>query len=117
MIVRARFREVEDQFEAAAMPLAEARLLALAYAVEAAVEDGRYRSVAEVAMLLELSRSRLSQVMRRRWATIEAQQQVLGGRDCVVGNRARGGHRLVGAASWIASGWPIGRVSTSPRNA
>lgn len=73
MIFRARFREVEEQVEVAAVPSAEARLLAFTYLVEAAVEDGRYRSVAEVARFLGLSRSRLSQVMRRRWADVAEQ--------------------------------------------
>lgn len=76
MIFCARFREVEEQVEAPAAPSAEARLLALAYAVEASVEDGRYRSVAEVARALGLSRARLSEVMRRRWAGVE-QERIL----------------------------------------
>ncbi len=57
---------------------AEARALALAYVVEADVEDGRFRSVAEVARALGLSRARLSQVMRRRWAGVAAQERILG---------------------------------------
>lgn len=77
MIVRARFREEEEQVEAAPPPSTEARLLALAYSIEAAVEDGSYRSVAEVAMVLGLSRSRLSQVMRRRWAEVRTQAAYL----------------------------------------
>jgi predicted XRE-type DNA-binding protein len=79
VIVRARFREVQEQVEAAAVPSAEARLLALAYSVEAAVEDGCYRSAAEVATVLGLSRSRLSQVMRRRWAAVREQEAALRG--------------------------------------
>jgi hypothetical protein len=75
MIVRARFREVDAVPSEA--PSAEARLLALAYAVEGAVEDGRYRSVAEVAKALGLSRARLSQVVRWRWTAIEEQKRVL----------------------------------------
>ncbi|MEZ6018415.1 MAG: hypothetical protein R3F49_25190 [Planctomycetota bacterium] len=55
----------------------KAQLLALAYAIEAAVEDGRYRSVAEVARVLGISRARLSQVMRRRWALVTQQEEWL----------------------------------------
>jgi hypothetical protein len=76
MIVKARFREVDPvQGEA---PSAEARLLALAYVIEAAVEDGRYRSVAEVAKVLGLSRARLSQLLRRRWAEVRVLERILG---------------------------------------
>lgn len=70
-----RFRDAEPVPVEA--PSLEARLLALAYAIEVAVEDGRFRSVAEGAALLGLSRSRLSQVMRRRWAPVEKQEQSL----------------------------------------
>ena len=59
----------------------EARHLALAYAVEIAVEEERYRSVAEVARALGLSRARLSQVMRRRWAPAGDQERALGDID------------------------------------
>ena len=76
MIVTARFRP-EEPF-AGAQASQEARLLALAYAVEAAVEEGRFRSVAEVARALGLSRARLSQVMWRRWAPVAEQERVLG---------------------------------------
>jgi hypothetical protein len=75
VIVRARFREQEPV--PGVMASNEARALALAYAVELAVESGRYRSVAEVAVALGLSRSRLSQVMRRRWASAVEQEQAL----------------------------------------
>jgi predicted XRE-type DNA-binding protein len=75
MIVRARFREQEPVPGVAASN--EARALALVYAIELAVESGRYRSMAEVARALGLSRSRLSQVMRRRWANIEEQERSL----------------------------------------
>ena len=75
MIVKARFRPEEPVAGAPASQ--EARLLALAYVVEAAVEEGRFRSVAEVARALGLSRARLSQVMRRRWAPVGEQQRVL----------------------------------------
>lgn len=75
MIVRARFREADPVPSAPVS--AEARLLALAYAVEGAVEDGRFRSVAEVAEVLGLSRSRLSQVMRHRWAGPRQQARIL----------------------------------------
>lgn len=76
MIVRARFW-AEEAEPGATVPT-EARLLALAYAVEAAVEDGRFRSVAEVARALGLTRARLSQVMQRRWATVGEQVSLFG---------------------------------------
>lgn len=75
MIVRARFREPEAA--PSEVPSAEARLLALAHVVERAVEAGRYRSVAEVATVLGLSRSPLSQVMRRRWMAVHLQESAL----------------------------------------
>jgi hypothetical protein len=75
VIVRARFR-VEDAGPGTTVP-PEARLLALAYAIERAVEDGRFGSVAEVARALGLTRARLSQVMRRRWASAELQVRAL----------------------------------------
>ena len=76
MIVRARFREQEPVLGESAST--EARLLALACAVEEAVEDGRFRSVAEVAVALGLSRSRLTQVMRGRWESVAVQESWLG---------------------------------------
>jgi Arc/MetJ-type ribon-helix-helix transcriptional regulator len=79
-VVRVRFREVLEPVEPIAGPSAEARLLAMAYAVEQAVEGGRYRSVAEVARALGVSRARLSQVMRRRWAPVGEQNRWLGAR-------------------------------------
>jgi hypothetical protein len=75
MIVRARFREPDPVPGGTAS--AEARDLALAYVVEQAVEDGRYRSVAEVAKVLGLSRARLSQVTRRRWASVYEQERAI----------------------------------------
>lgn len=75
MIVRARYSEADPVPGETAS--AEARMLALAYVVEQAVEDGQYRSVAEVAAALGLSRSRLSQVMRRRWASVVEQEHAL----------------------------------------
>lgn len=84
-MVKARFREVDLEVPIAdrvSMRTArEARLLAMAYAVEAAVEDGRFRSVSEVAAALGLSRARLSQVMRRRWAPAGDQERALGDID------------------------------------
>jgi hypothetical protein len=77
VIFRARFREVEEQVEAADVPSADARLLALAYFVEAAVEDGSHRSVADVAQALGVSRARLSQLMRARWLNAEGQERIL----------------------------------------
>jgi predicted XRE-type DNA-binding protein len=76
LIVRARFRDA-DPVPTEAVSTA-ARLLTLAYAVEAAVEDERFGSVAEVAAVLGLSRSRLSQVMRKRWGSVAEQERVLG---------------------------------------
>ena len=80
MIVRARFRDAEETVEPKEAASAEARLLALAYVVEQAVESGRYRSVAEVATALGLSRSRLSQILRVRWSPDAEQHRVLGAR-------------------------------------
>lgn len=77
MIVRTRFREVEELVVLKAVPSAASRLLAMAYAVEQAVETGRYGSVAEVARALGVSRARLSQVMRRRWTLVVEQERVL----------------------------------------
>ena len=71
MILKARFRAEEAEPGTPVSP--EARLLALAFAIEAAVEDGRFRSVAEAARALGVSRARLSQVSRRRWATVGEQ--------------------------------------------
>ena len=75
MVVRVRFREVDPVPSESAS--AEARALALAYVVEAAVEEGTYSSVVEVARVLGLSRARLSQVMRRRWAPVAEQEDAL----------------------------------------
>jgi hypothetical protein len=75
MIFRARFRPEEAVPGETAS--AEARLLAMAYVIEAAVEGGRYRSVAEVARALGISRARLSVVLRRRLKTVEAQEAAL----------------------------------------
>jgi predicted XRE-type DNA-binding protein len=75
VIVRARFWP--DELVPGETTSSEARMLALAYAVEAAIEEGRFRSMAEVAGVLGLSRSRLSQVMRRRWAPVGEQEQRL----------------------------------------
>jgi hypothetical protein len=75
VIVRARFKPVEP--EPAEVVPAEARLLAMAYVIEAAVEGGRYRSVAEVAAALGMSRARLSQVLRARWAAVGDQERIL----------------------------------------
>ncbi len=61
--MKARFRAQEPE---PGTPVSqEARLLTLAHVSEAAVEDGLFRSVAEVARALGLSRARLSQVMRQ----------------------------------------------------
>lgn len=82
MIVRARFREEEPVPGMA--PSNEARALALAYAIELAVESGRYGSMSEVALALGLSRSRLSQVTSARWAPVAAQERALGMRGAEV---------------------------------
>lgn len=75
MIVRARFRAEEIE---PGMPVsADARLLALAYVVEAAVESGQFRSAAEFARALGLTRARVSQVMRRRWTLVAEQERIL----------------------------------------
>jgi hypothetical protein len=57
VIVRARFREIDETVPREA-PSPEARRVALAYAVEETVEAERFRSLAEVASALGLSRSR-----------------------------------------------------------
>lgn len=75
MIVKARFRAEEPVPGKPASP--QARALALAYAVEAAVESGQHRSATEVARALGLSRARLSQVMRRRWVAVSEQERIL----------------------------------------
>ena len=77
MILKARSRA--EEAEPGTPVSAEARMLALAYAVEAAVEGDQYRSAAEVARALGLSRARLSQVMRRRWGEVGEQERVLTG--------------------------------------
>ncbi len=46
---------------------------------KAAVKDGRFRSVAEVARALRLSRARRSQVMRGRWEAVSEQELVITG--------------------------------------
>ncbi len=75
MIVRARFKPAKSvPVEAVS---AEARMLALAYAVNEAVENGRYASVADVARAFGVSRARMSQVLRRRWAMVEDQERAL----------------------------------------
>jgi Arc/MetJ-type ribon-helix-helix transcriptional regulator len=102
VIVRARFREVEQQVETATAPSAEARLLALTYAIEEAVEDGQFGSVADVARSLGVTRARLSQVMRRRWASVDEQQQILRDRGRVASDRARSGSVFFAAATGIA---------------
>jgi predicted XRE-type DNA-binding protein len=76
-MILARFRELEEPVEPGVEASAESRLLTLAYAVEAAVEDRRFASVAEVAQVLGLSRSRLSQVMQRRWGSVGEHERVL----------------------------------------
>jgi len=77
VIVKARFRELEPV--AVEAPSAEARVLALAYLVEAAVEGGRLRSAADVARALGVSRARISQLMKRRWAQVEEQEAAIHG--------------------------------------
>jgi hypothetical protein len=76
MIVRARFREQEPVPGLTASN--EARALAMAYAIEEAVERGRYASVAVVARALCISRARASQIMRRRLTTVGEQERILG---------------------------------------
>jgi hypothetical protein len=53
-------------------------VLALAYAVDAVVESVPYRSVADVARALGVSRARMSQLMRRRWAPVGDKERILG---------------------------------------
>jgi hypothetical protein len=69
---------VDEQVEAAEVPSVEARLLALAYSIESAVEDEHYESVAAVAGAFALSRARLSRVLRRRWAPVVNQETAIG---------------------------------------
>jgi len=75
VIVRARFRAEEPR--PGTPPSPEARAIALAYAIEAAVEDGRYRSAATGARALGVTRARMSQLIRRRWATLAKQERWL----------------------------------------
>jgi hypothetical protein len=75
MIVRARFREIASV--PAEVVSAEARMLAMAYVLERAVENGQYRSVAQVARALGVSRARMSQLLRRRWASVGEQERAL----------------------------------------
>jgi hypothetical protein len=77
MIVRARFRAVDEPVEFKEAVSAEARMLALAYAIEESVEDGRFRSVAELARAIGVTRARMSQAMRRRWASVTDQERAL----------------------------------------
>lgn len=79
MIVRARFR-AEDSLPGTP-PSPEARALAVAYAIESAIEEGRYRSAAEVARVLGVTRARMSKVLGERWAPVEVQERVLGQRQ------------------------------------
>lgn len=82
MIVRARFREQHPVPAAVTSP--EARALALAYAIELAVESGQFGSMSELALALGLSRSRLSQVTSARWAPVAVQERALGTRGAKV---------------------------------
>ncbi len=77
VIVKARFRQIDEPVGPTVMASAEARALALSYVVEDAVESGRYRNAAEVARALGLTRSRLSQAMRGRWMPVAEQERVL----------------------------------------
>lgn len=79
MIVRARFRELDIPIEPNNAASRAARLLALAHRIERDVENGTFRSVAEVARALGITRARASQVMRWRWATVAEQEHLLGG--------------------------------------
>jgi Arc/MetJ-type ribon-helix-helix transcriptional regulator len=76
VIVRARFKPAQPV--PGEVVSAEARLLALAHRIETEVESGIFRSVAEVARALGISRARASQLMRRRWATVGEQERILG---------------------------------------
>jgi predicted XRE-type DNA-binding protein len=76
VILRAKFRDYADPVPGEFVSAA-ARMLALAYGIEAAVEREQYRSVAEVARALGVSRARLSQLMRRRWTPVDEQEQAL----------------------------------------
>jgi hypothetical protein len=75
VIVRARYKPEEPA--PGEVVSAEARMLALAYVIEAAVEDGRFASVAEVARALGVSRARTSQLMRARWMRVADQERAL----------------------------------------
>jgi hypothetical protein len=76
VIVRARFKPSEPVPGEVVTP--EARLLALAHRIERDVENGIFRSVAELAAALGISRARASQIMRRRWTTVGEQERILG---------------------------------------
>jgi hypothetical protein len=62
----------------AQVELAEPPFLALSHRIEAEVESGIFRSGAEVASALGISRARASQLMRRRWAPVAEQEHALG---------------------------------------
>jgi hypothetical protein len=76
VIVRARYKPAEPVPGELVSP--DARLLALAHRTERDVESGIFRSVAQVARALGISRARASQIMRRRWATVGEQERILG---------------------------------------
>jgi len=63
-----------------------ARQLALAYAIERAIEAGEFRSYGEVARALGISQARVSQVMGLLLLPPAVQERVLRG-DAGVGNR------------------------------
>jgi hypothetical protein len=75
VIVRARYREPSPVPHEA--PSAEAQFLALAYVVEQSVEDGQYRSVAELARAFGVTRGRMSQLTKWRWSPIGQQERFL----------------------------------------
>lgn len=77
MIFRARFRDAVKPVQATATASAEARMLAMSYVLEEAVESGGCRSVAEIAYALGVTRARLSQVMRTRWLKTLDQERIL----------------------------------------
>lgn len=54
-------------------------MLAMAYALETANEEEQYPSAADGARPLGVTRARMSQLMRRRWAPVAEQDRILPG--------------------------------------
>ena len=60
-------------------PTRTARMLALAYHVEALIDSGKLRDYADAARRLGVSRARMTQVSNLRWLPCAVQERILGG--------------------------------------